>query len=268
MTTPSESDGLQFDSVVPRTDAAAPPPIPATVTTTATTQCTLCQASIDGEYYDVNGHTVCRACSEKVSHEATTPRDPGTLVRALVAGNVAAVLGALVYFAVIAVSGFEVGLVAIAIGYMVGYGVRLGTRGRGGRRFQVIAVLLTYFSVGLAYSSLAIKELLDTPQGAAASVSATEAGDAGQPAGTSTNTPALEESGDGDIETGGEFALALLQLLAFTFVLPVLVVAGSMPGGIISAAIIGFGMMQAWKMTAPPAVTVSGPYRLATPAAG
>ena len=249
MTTPPDSD-LQFDSVVPRTDAAAPPAIPATASATPTTQCTLCQASIDGEYYDVNGHTVCRACSEKVSHEAATPRDPGTLVRALVAGGVAAVLGALVYFAVIAVSGFEIGLVAIAIGYMVGYGVRLGTRGRGGRRFQVIAVLLTYFAVGLAYSSLAIKELIDKPEGAATEVSA------------------LEKSGDGEIKTGGEFAVALLQLLAFTFVLPVLVIAGSMPGGVISAAIIGFGMMQAWKMTAAPAVTVSGPYRLATPAAG
>jgi hypothetical protein len=28
-----------------------------------------------------------------------------------------------------------------------------------------------------------------------------------------------------------------------------------------------FGMLQAWKMTAAPAVTVSGPYRIATPAA-
>jgi hypothetical protein len=167
---------------------------------------------------------------------------------------VAAVLGALVYFAVIAVSGFEIGLVAIAIGYMVGYGVRLGTRGRGGRRFQVIAVVLTYFAVGLAYGSLAFKELLDTPQTPPASVTATEA-------------PALEDSGD-DVITTGEFAAALLQLLAFTFALPVLAVAGSMPGGIISAAIIGFGMMQAWKMTAAPAVTVSGPYRLATRAAG
>jgi hypothetical protein len=132
----------------------------------------------------------------------------------------------------------------------------------------VIAVLLTYFAVGLAYSSLAIKELLDKPEGAAATVSATQAGGTAQRAGTTTEASALEANGDGEIKTGGEFALALLQLLAFTFVLPVLVVAGSMPGGVISAAIIGFGMMQAWKMTAAPTVTVSGPYRLATPAAG
>ena len=274
MTTSPDHDHLQFDSVVPRTDTAVPPALPAPATATATAtpaataQCTLCQASIAGEYYDVNGHTVCRACSDKVAHEATTPRDPGTLVRALVAGGVAAVLGALVYFAVIAVSGFEIGLVAIAIGYMVGYGVRLGTRGRGGRRFQVIAVLLTYFAVGLAYSSLAIKELLDKPDSAQASVAGTQAGDAAQPGGAAAAASPLEESNEGDRKTGGERVLALLQLLAFMLVLPVLVIAGSMPGGIISAAIIGFGMMQAWKMTAAPAVTMSGPYRLAPPAAG
>ena len=47
----------------------------------------------------------------------------------------------------------------------------------------MIAVLLTYFAVGLAYSSLALKELLDKPEGATASVSTTQAGGAAQPAG-------------------------------------------------------------------------------------
>jgi hypothetical protein len=46
------------------------------------------------------------------------------------------------------------------------------------------------------------------------------------------------------------------------------VIAGSMPGGVLSAAIIGFGMLQAWKMTAAPAVVVSGPYRIGATAAG
>jgi hypothetical protein len=37
---------------------------------------------------------------------------------------------------------------------------------------------------------------------------------------------------------------------------------------VISGAIIVFGMMQAWKMTAAPVVTVTGPYRIGAPAAG
>jgi hypothetical protein len=45
--------------------------------------------------------------------------------------------------------------------------------------------------------------------------------------------------------------------------LPVLVVFGSMPGGLLSALIIGIGMRQAWQMTAVPPLQISGPYRIA-----
>ena len=37
-----------------------------------------------------------------------------------------------------------------------------------------------------------------------------------------------------------------------------------MPGGLITAAIIGFGMHQAWRMTAAPQLTITGPYRVGT----
>jgi ABC-type uncharacterized transport system permease subunit len=47
-----------------------------------------------------------------------------------------------------------------------------------------------------------------------------------------------------------------------------MMVLGSLPGGLISAAIIAFGMQQAWRMTGSPQVQISGPYRIgAAPAA-
>ena len=261
MTSPQDAE-LQFDSVVPRAgdDAAV----------SADTRCTLCQIPIESEYFDVNGRTVCRQCSETVARQATTPRDMATLLRALGAGVVASVLGAALYFGVLAISGYEVGLVAIAIGYMVGYAVHVGARRRGGRRFQVLALALTYWAVGLAYSSLAVPQLIaDRPTSASAPGSGAQAGEAAQPAQPPTSEAAAAAvSAESVPVTGGGFVLALLYMLAFTFVLPVLVIAGSIPGGLISAAIIVFGMLQAWKMTAAPTVTVSGPYRIATPAAG
>jgi hypothetical protein len=45
--------------------------------------------------------------------------------------------------------------------------------------------------------------------------------------------------------------------------LPVLAVVSSLPGGLISAAIIAFGMQQAWRMTGVAALQISGPYRIA-----
>jgi hypothetical protein len=51
-------------------------------------------------------------------------------------------------------------------------------------------------------------------------------------------------------------------LLGFSLALPVLTVFSSMPSGLISAAIIAFGMQQAWSMTATPQVVIEGPYRI------
>jgi hypothetical protein len=246
----SSSEGeLQFDSVIPRADGAG-----------TATACTLCRTPFEAEYFDVGGQQICRACSEKLAYQTSTPREMSTLVRAGIAGLIASVLGAVLYFAVMAISGFEVGLVSIAIGYMVGYGVRLGTRGRGGRRFQVIALVLTYWAIGLAYSTLAIKALIDArSEGATAGISGPQKSGATQ--------DAAAESDQAPI-TGTQFVFGLLYVLGFTFVMPVLAIASDMPGGLISGAIIVFGMMQAWKMTAAPVVTVTGPYRIGEPAAG
>src|SRR5207245_7603631 len=73
-----------------------------------------------------------------------------TFGRSLVFGIGATIAGAVLYYGVIAITELEIGLVAIAIGYMVGYSVRRGSRGWGGRRYHVLALLLTYYSVGLA----------------------------------------------------------------------------------------------------------------------
>jgi len=58
--------------------------------------------------------------------------------------------------------------------------------------------------------------------------------------------------------------IGLALLAGFSFALPVLAVIGSLPGGIISAAIIVFGMQQAWRMTGAPRLVITGPYRIAS----
>jgi hypothetical protein len=61
--------------------------------------------------------------------------------------------------------------------------------------------------------------------------------------------------------TGGSIGLgSLIPALA----LPVYVILGSLPGGLISALIIGFGMMQAWQLTGTPAMDIQGPFRVGT----
>ena len=171
--------------------------------------------------------------------------------RALLFGGGAAVLGAILYYAVIAITNFEIGLVAIAIGYMVGYAMRMATKGRGGRRFQIIAVVLTYWAVGLAYMPLALG---GARQAQGRSEQSATSADAGPQAARAVSPRQL--------------LVGLALLGGLTFALPVLAIAGSLPGGLISGVIIAFGMHQAWRMTAAPQFEISGPYRVgASPSA-
>jgi hypothetical protein len=182
------------------------------------------------------------------------------LVRAALFGLGAAVAGAILYYAVVAITDFEIGLVSIAIGYMVGFAIRKGTGGLGGRLFQVTAVVLTYWAVGLAYVLLAVGAAADrqaapAPADAQVTVAPSEA-DGDQPV-AGTDTPEAEP-----MSTPAFIAYAIF----FSFALPVLVIVGSLPGGLLSAAIIGFGMHQAWRMTAAPQLTITGPFRVGTAA--
>ena len=53
-----------------------------------------------------------------------------------------------------------------------------------------------------------------------------------------------------------------LGTLLSAFLIPVYVILGSLPGGLISALIIGFGMMQAWQLTGTPTLRIDGPFRV------
>src|SRR5690348_2566722 len=168
---------LQFDTVATG-DAVA-----------GAVTCQGCQRTIHAEYYDVSGQPTCADCCRTVQALTDTPRGAGPLLKAAVFGGAAGIAGAAVYYAVIALTNFEIGIVAILIGYMVGYAVRKGAGGRGGRRFQVLAVALTYASIALAYTPLAFggDEKRD---GTAQSASNTQTANAARPAApTAGQTP-------------------------------------------------------------------------------
>src|SRR6478672_2029093 len=146
----NEPQKLQFDRVETTHasgDLAASPSV----------TCVVCHRSVGGSYYTANGKPICASCRDVVTSAAATPRSAGPILRAALFGLGAAVAGAAIYYAVIAIANLEIGLVAILIGYMVGWAVRKGAGGRGGRRFQILAVALTYWAVGLAYAPLAYK---------------------------------------------------------------------------------------------------------------
>ncbi len=68
-------------------------------------------------------------------------------IKALFLGALAAGIGAVIYYAIIRMTGLNIGLIAVVVGVMVGGAVRRGSGNRGGPFYQGIAILLTYLSI-------------------------------------------------------------------------------------------------------------------------
>lgn len=249
MTEPTRPTDLQFEHAeVANADSGSGKP---------EVICAECQTSLTDEYYHVNGAAVCANCRDAVVRHAAGATAKPLMFRAAALGVLAAIAGAAIYYGVIAATNLEIGLVAILIGYMVGWAVRKGAAGHGGRRYQILAVTLTYLSVALAYAPLAMKGALggdsnDNP----ATADSTRAPAAQLTPAPSTGVP-IEEPAD---KTSPLAAVAML--FAIILALPVMAILGSMPSGLISAAIIGFGMHQAWRMTAGGPPDISGPFKV------
>jgi hypothetical protein len=234
--------GLQFDRVA--TASSTPDGIDKAVAV-----CSACKSPIDTEYYDINGRPFCARCRAAVEAWAEPPRGAAALGRAALFGFGAAIAGAVVYYAVLAIAHLQIGLIAILSGYMVGRAVRAGARNRGSLRLQLLAAALTYLSVAMAYTPIAI-------QGFARANQQRLAAAAQRPSAQPVTAPRPRP-----INPAG-FVVALVVSLAFMLALPVLMIVGTLPSGLISGLIIAIGMRQAWRMTAAPVIQVFGPYRV------
>jgi hypothetical protein len=233
---------LQFDRVLTET-------APSMVAAKPYVACESCQRALETEYYQINGHMFCEGCRTRIEASAETPSGIGPLLMAGTFGLGAGVAGAAIYYAVIALTNLEIGIVAILIGYMVGYAVRRGAKGRGGRRFQVLAVALTYLAVAFAYTPIAFKQSMEAHRASRADVAATKAESTNHA--DASSTPSI-----------GSFLVAVGILVGLIVGLPLLVVFGSLPSGLISGLIILIGMRQAWQMTGAPTLEIYGPYRV------
>ena len=258
---------LQFDATT--SAPAAPQPM----------SCHTCAQPIQSVYYESAGQVLCARCRGKLEVSAGAAGKSGRFLRASGLGLGAALVGAVIYYAIIAATGYSIGLVAILVGFLVGKGVFIGSGKRGGRAYQFLAVTLTYFAIALTYVPYArdaFKEKMDektaahadsatiVPSNAAPADSlaastatpATSSAPATSPTATPVTTP-VKATRIG----AGTIVIALGFVVLFCFALPI--IAGfSAP---ITLIITAFGLMQAWRMNRKVELTVSGPYRLASP---
>ncbi|MBI2548400.1 hypothetical protein HYW21_03545 [Candidatus Woesearchaeota archaeon] len=80
----------------------------------------------------------------------TIKKDNHALGSAIVWGLGFSLLGAVLWFAVVVLTEFQFGIVAIGVGYLVGYGVYQGSHHRMNLSVRIISVILALFSLIIA----------------------------------------------------------------------------------------------------------------------
>lgn len=213
------------------------------------TTCGACATALTTEYFEANGTAVCRSCCEQMRAVGTAGTSATRALRALGAGLGAAIGGAILYYAILALTGYEFGLIAIVVGMAVGKAVNWGAYGRGGWRYQTMAIVLTYMAIVGSYVPLIFAE-------AGKEAAATEkAGPAQAGAKTEEAAPAADQQP----MTPGAAVLALVIFSGLVLALPFLAGAEN----IIGLIIIGIGLYEAWKFNRKPQISITGPHAIA-----
>lgn len=182
--------------------------------------CAICGARILGTYWQLNGRVVCPNCGGNVSKALADPPKPMLLRGALYALG-AAVLCAIGYALILVVTSYELAIVSIAVGWLIGTAARKGAEGKGSRPLQIIAVSATYFAI---CASVFVQSLW-----------------------------VLYQS-DRVLSDLKGFGVVLLFAMGKPFY-----ELGEGLGGILGIAILVFGLLQAWKQTGNAQVTLTGP---------
>jgi hypothetical protein len=129
--------------------------------------------------------------------------------------------------------------VSLAVGFIVGKAMNFGSRGAGGRRYQLVAVLLTYLAVSMSAVPIAIYQMRQQHQAQAQT----------QAQSSDTAAPRQHMS-----------VAKVIGVLALVGIASPFLDLQNPTHGIIGLVILFVGIRFAWRFTAGRTVSVSGPY--------
>jgi hypothetical protein len=246
--------------------------------------CSECQAQMRDRYFSLNERPICLKCRPKYALRISRTEGPGATWRVGMQGLVVAVVGVIALVAASTVWPSARILLLIPIGYFIGKRMMTSLGGYSMRRYQYLAVTLTYlcFLIGFAVSAVSEErdsrarrtEIRAKMQGTMATqgdalreeMAALTAGQEGAIDPLSDNTaPSEEQAPPVEAKTGNDVTpgpgLALMLIL-FSPVLAML------QFGIMFSAIgllvLCYAIYQAWKQTDPQgmALELIGPFRV------
>jgi hypothetical protein len=204
--------------------------------------CKGCGKPLGDPFFRANGAPVCAACAQALQRQADSDSH-ARFARGMLFGLGGALLGLVLYVVFALATGLMIGFVSLAVGYLVGKAITIGSGGRGGRRYQVAAVLLTYAAVSLSAVPIAIS-MHDKARRAEQQ--------------TAVDAPASEHAAVSPVK-----AVATLVLVGLAS--PFLELSNPTQG-LIGLVILFVGIRIAWRMTAGRSIKIEGPVRAAGPA--
>jgi hypothetical protein len=232
--------------------------------------CTACGTTIRGYYHEANGAVVCSSCRRTIEQRLRGGSSIGRFARAMTFGSGAALVGATLYFGIALAFGIELGLIAIVVGWMVGRAVNAGTRGRGGWRYQAMAIALTYSAIVVTYMPAAIERSMDPATLAALDSLAPDSSVTGAEAAPSLAAlaPAATTPEDSSDAAAAAAAASVPRGLAIVLgVMVMFVLAWAEPfrlgmENVMGLVIIAIGLYQAWLQNRAAAMSLTGPYAI------
>jgi hypothetical protein len=237
----------------------------------ASLTCGACGGDVFGVYYTVGGRVSCERCKSDLDLNVLRGSRIGRFLKATFYGVAAGAVGAGIWYAVRAVTGYELGLIAILVGLFVGGAVRKGSGGRGGWRYQALAMFLTYASIVSTYVPEVVTLLqgtFDEKKEAGAAASPAPPAGAAATAPSSTSSPEaspVEASVVPSAEAAPRGAVVLLALLLYGLLVLAIAFAAPFLGGVqgfMGLVIVGIALYEAWKINRATPLVITGPHRV------
>lgn len=237
-------------------------------------ECSVCHRTIRTEYWQVGGDKIlCGPCRKIVDETSARANGGAAFGKAFLYGGGAALACGTGYAIFVAVSNFQFALVTIGIGWAVATAIQKVTRGFGGRKYQILAVALTYFATTMSYAPAIFNELRGLGHNHTSSGS-TAPGATGEPASAPANAPAPEQAPEQAPDAAdspapasrvnpGVALLALVAIIvAFMLAAPFLGLGSAGISGLLGLLIIFFGLRMAWRISRGIQPTITGPHQV------
>jgi len=227
--------------------------------------CKSCSQPIAGTYFRVNGSLACEHCTTQLKNQL--PKDShSAFVRAVVFGIGGAIIGLIGYAAFGLITGIRIGYISLAVGWLVGKAMHKGSNGVGGRRYQVVAALLTYAAVSMAAVPIYISQMAKNKPAPSAQVQTTPStpGAPNSQSATDPNAASGNTSPAAAPKPKMNFFMAIGVLALIGLASPFLELADPFHG-IIGLVILFVGIRFAWQQTGAPKIDIVGPFQSKPP---